>query len=171
MLIGRTAEYQPLPRGESFYVREMRRSFDHPLVSWEFEETFETGQRLGVTLQSPFLDADVVAFLCRVPPALLNRGGVAKGLLRQMVAERFPGLGFERQKKVIATNFFLGRMLKEGARAWQVLGGVPALGHLGLVDEDMVRLAVEAILTRRQARQAFRIWDLLNLESWVRPRI
>jgi asparagine synthase (glutamine-hydrolysing) len=170
-LIRRAEEYQPLPRGESFYMREMRRSFDHPLVSWEFEETFESGQRLGVTIQSPFLDADVVAFLCRVPPTLLNRGGVAKGLVRRMVAERFPGLGFERQKKVVATNFFLGRMLKEGAHAWQVFGGVPTLGKLGLVDESAVRLAVETILTRRQAGQAFRIWDLLNLESWVRPRV
>jgi asparagine synthase (glutamine-hydrolysing) len=170
-LIRRAEEYPPLPRGQSFYVREMRRAFDHPLVSWEFEETFENGQHLGVTIQSPFLDADVVAFLCRVPPALLNRGGVAKGLVRQMVAEQFPGLGFERQKKVLATNFFLDRMLKEGAHAWQVLGGVPALGQLGLVDEAAVRLAVETILTQRQAGQAFRVWDLLNLESWVRPRI
>src|SRR5262249_45079480 len=59
----RAEEHRLLPRGESFYVREMQRSFDHPLVSWEFEETFENGQRLGVTIQSPFLDADVVAFL------------------------------------------------------------------------------------------------------------
>jgi asparagine synthase (glutamine-hydrolysing) len=170
-LIRRAEEYQPLPCGESFYVREMRRAFDHPLVSWEFEETFENGQHLGVTIQSPFLDADVVAFLCRVPPTLLNRGGVAKGLVRRMVAERFPGLGFERQKKVVVTNFFLDRMLKEGAYAWQEFGGVPTLGQLGLVDESAVRLTVETILTRRQAGQAFRIWDLLNLESWVRPRI
>jgi asparagine synthetase B (glutamine-hydrolysing) len=171
MLIRRAEEYQPLLRGESFYVREMRRSFDHPLVSWEFEETFENGQRLGVIIQSPFLDADLVAFLCRVPPALLNRGGVAKGLIRQIVVERFPDLGFDRQKKVVATSFFMDRMLREGAHAWQVFGGVPALGQLGLVDEKAVRLMVETILSRRQARQAFRVWDLLNLESWVRPRV
>ena len=109
--------------------------------------------------------------LYRIPPHLLNKGGRSKGLVRQSVARRFPQLGFERQKKVIATNFFNSTMLQDGKKAWQVLGGTPALAELGIVDGERLGSTMEDILAGNQLRQAYRIWDVLNLESWLRPRL
>jgi asparagine synthetase B (glutamine-hydrolysing) len=159
------------PDVESLYEREMRRALDHPLVSWEMEEAFESGRRLGMTVRQPFWDAELVELLYRTPPELLDRGGRAKGLVRQMVARRFPGLGFERQKKVLATNFFNARVLQEGKDAWQAMGGASALAQLGIVEEGSLRSTVTGILVRNDRRKAFHIWDVLNLEAWLRTRL
>jgi asparagine synthase (glutamine-hydrolysing) len=170
-LVQRAEETGGDPNIESLYVREMRRALDHPLVSWEMEELFESGRRLRMAILSPFWDADVVELLYRTPPELLNRGNRTKGLVRQTIARRFPDLGFEWQKKVIATKFFASRMLTEGCSAWQAMGGVPALQKLGIVDARAVSSTIMAILSQKQERTAFRLWDILNLEVWLRARV
>jgi asparagine synthase (glutamine-hydrolysing) len=154
-----------------FYFLELWDCLDHPLTAIEMEEVFESGTRMGLRILMPYWDADLLETLYRVPPHFLNKGGRSKGLVRQSVARRFPQLGFERQKKVIATNFFNSMMLQDGKKAWQAMGGTPALAQLGIVDRERLGSTIEGILGGNQLRQAYRIWDVLNLESWLRPRL
>ena len=83
-----------------FYIEQGRSAFDHVLVAMEMEETFEQGRRLQMRLRAPYWDSELLSYLYRTPPELLNRGGWSKGLVRESVARRFPAFGFERQRKV-----------------------------------------------------------------------
>jgi hypothetical protein len=154
-----------------FYFRELHRALEHPLTTLELEEIFESGRRLGLRVLMPFWDADLVRFLCRVPPRLLNQGGRSKGLVRTMLDQRFPQLDFGTQKKIVSLDFFRSTMLNEGERAWRSMGGVPALAELGIVDAVAVDRVLREILDHRRQGDAFRIWDILNLEAWLRPRL
>ena len=158
------------PEADSFYIWDMRRALDHPLVSWEMEEIFETSRRMEVTMLQPYWDAELIELLYRVPPELLNRGGRSKGMVRQTVARRFPELGFERHKKVVATNFFAARCRVEGAAAWRAMGGAVTMSKLGVVDYAKLDSTITTVLAEGQFSQSYRIWDALNLESWCRPR-
>jgi asparagine synthase (glutamine-hydrolysing) len=162
---------KPMRDTGGFYFRELWECLDHPLTAMEMEEVFESGNWMGLRILMPYWDVDVLEMLYRIPPHLLNKGGRSKGLVRQSVARRFPQLGFERQKKIIATNFFNSTMLQDGKKAWQALGGTPALAELGIVDRERLGSTMENILAGNQPQQAYRIWDVLNLEAWLRPRL
>lgn len=167
----RLGQTKPMRDTGGFYLREVWESLDHPLTAMEMEEVFESGTRMGLRILMPYWDADLLEMLYRIPPDLLNKGRRSKGLVRQSVARRFPQLGFDRQKKVFSTNFFNSTMLQDGKKAWQALGGTPALAELGIVDRGRLGSTIEDILAGNQLRQAYRIWDVLNLETWLRPRL
>jgi asparagine synthase (glutamine-hydrolysing) len=167
----RLGQAKPMRDTGGFYLRELWESFDHPLTAMEMEEVFESGTRMGLRVLMPYWDADLLEMLYRIPPHLLNKGRRSKGLVRQTVARRFPQLGFERQKKMFSTNFFNSTMLRDGKKAWQALGGTPALAELGIVEPERLGSTIEGVLAGNQFRQAYRIWDVLNLEAWVRPRL
>ena len=98
---------------------------------------------------------------------LLDRGGRSKGLVRPVLAQRFPALGFDRQRKAAATSFYQQRLAAEGGPLLKRLGGFSSLGDLGVVDPVAARtFAAETIA--REPGQLHRVWDLLNLETWVR---
>jgi asparagine synthase (glutamine-hydrolysing) len=160
------------PEPRSFYLREARRILDHPRMSIEMEECFESRRYTGLFHFMPYYDADLVNFLCRIPPDLLWRGGRTKAMVRQTVARRFPGLNFERQKKVMAHNFFTSLLLEEGSRIWQAMDGVQALAELDIVDAPALDSAVPALLSgSRPLRESHRLGDILLMEAWLRPRL
>jgi hypothetical protein len=157
-------------RNPRLYIREMRSSLDHPLVAMELEELFEHGRRAGVRVLQPYWDAPLVEFLYRTPPALLNRGGLAKGLVRETVARRFPMLGFETQRKVTATGFARSLVREEGRRAWRELGGARVLADAGIVEARTLNERVSRILHNPESQEFHSVWDVLALETWVRLR-
>jgi asparagine synthase (glutamine-hydrolysing) len=151
------------PAQTSFYLREMHSLVAHPLMAMEMEEHFESGRRLGVQFLQPYWDADLVDFLFRTPPEILNWRGQAKGLVRQILARRFPGQAFVRDKKRGATGFFQRIMMEEGPRAWRRLGGLRALDQAGLVNGRRL----EAIVEREDGRFPH-LREILTLETWLR---
>jgi hypothetical protein len=157
------------------YLSEMNRALDHALVAMELEEMFESGRRLGLRLAPPFWDADLLTFLYRTPPDLLNRGGRSKGLVRGMLAHRFPNLGFETHRKITGNATARTMFVQEGRPAWERLGGATALDELGIVDGQRVRRLVEDLLTRPGTPEknlySYRIWDILTLEAWARAHV
>lgn len=153
------------------YIAESRCGLDHPLVSWDEEEVFENGKNIGIRFLHPYIDAELVEMLYRTPPAVLNRGGMTKGLVRETVAKRFPGLGFDRQKKIQLTKFFPLIMRSEGPQAWRSLGGAKALASLGLADVERADSSVKTALNSDDHPAAFRAWLLMTMEAWLRPRI
>ncbi len=150
----------------SFYVGEMRSALDHPLVAMELEETFEQSRRLGIRILSPYWDADLVSFLYRTPPELLNRGGRSKGLVRDAVAHRFPMLGFERQRKVSAAGFFQALMREESSRAFKAVGE-GALAEMGVIDAAAAREHLKRVFQDPQGRGIYLLWDVLTLDGWL----
>jgi asparagine synthase (glutamine-hydrolysing) len=155
---------------DGFYVQELRESLQHPLVSLEREERFEFGRLNGVRYSYPFWDPDLVDLLMRTPPEYLNRNGRSKGLVRQTVAARMPDLNFDRQIKRTGTSFSRTLIAAEGRSLFAELGETKVLGDLGIVDPCMARSFVGAALDGDTA-DLYRVWDLLNLEYWVRTRL
>ena len=154
----------------SLYWREIQESLDHPLVAIEVEETYESGRRSGLPYAAPFWDADLVSFLIRTPPDLLNRGGRSKGVVRELVAERLPGFGFERQRKVSGTAVATNTVLQGAKQAWEDLGGVPHLTMHGIVDHDALASEVNRIVAERDAVHAYRLWYVFTVEAWLQSQ-
>jgi asparagine synthase (glutamine-hydrolysing) len=154
----------PQPRG--FGLRHMR-----SLLDTHLEDEFERSRRAGLRLLHPFCDADLVDFVCRTPPAISCLGGRTKGLVRRTLARRFPGLGFERQKKLLLRNFYQELVLKEAPAVWQKMGGAQALAELGVVDGAVLQPAMATLLSGDRPEEFYRVWDVLNLEAWLRPRV
>ena len=155
-----------------FYFQEVRTGLEHPVTSIELEEQYQFGQWLGVRFHHPYWDADLVDLLYRTPPRLLNQGGRSKGLVRDSLAKRFPALGFDRQRKVLATQYYRSVLLAEAPAIARTYGDCRTLDELGVVDGPRAqRMIGEALAsgsgTTRQLHQA---WDLLTLEAWARSR-
>lgn len=164
----RAALPDPRPAG-GFYHRESAVFLDHPLNAWLFEEQHQIGQILGVQYTHPYWDADLVAHVYRVRPERLNDGNRTKALVRQTVDRRFPALGFERQRKVAALDFFVSILRREGPALGERIADFSALGSLGLVAPDGARAFMRAAWTGT-SREMGAAWNLINMESWVRAQ-
>ena len=157
----------PRPEG-GFYLQEIRGGIDHPLMSLELEETFELGRRLGVRMLHPYWDPDLVDMLYRTPPHLLSHDGRSKGVVRERLARRFPGLRFERQKKMRATQFYRSVVQRETATAWRRLSVAHALADLGIVDPVATAREFANIVKKPETGLTYRLWDIVSLETWAR---
>jgi asparagine synthase (glutamine-hydrolysing) len=159
-------------RSDGFYIRDLRTGLDHALISWDAEERHELGRQIGVRFLHPFYDPDLIELLCRTPPRLRNQGGRSKGLVRLTMAKRFPGLGLEHQRKVLARSFFQSLLLREGPALAHLAGDFPALSDLGIVDGPALAAFIrEALMQpgpRLQQIQLRQIWQPINLEIWLR---
>ncbi len=155
------------------YFAESRLALDHPVVSWELEETFENGRRLGVRFFHPYWDSDLVDLLWRTPPSLLASGGRMKGLVRKVVSRRFPTLGFDQQKKVEIRGLFFSILANEAPAVWKEMGGAKSLAQLGLVDRNLLDSEFYRVLSARSGThaQACKLFDAMNMESWLRKRL
>jgi asparagine synthetase B (glutamine-hydrolysing) len=166
--VRRVIEPQKVGGRFHFYASDGAMVLDHPVISGQREDDYEVGRRAGAELLHPYWEPDLISFLFRVPPELLLRGGLEKGLVRSTIARRFPSLGFERQRKVVSVDYHYSVLRREGAEALRRLGGCKALAELGIVDGSQA----EAVSVRAFAGSDFhdlhRAWELLNLETWVR---
>jgi asparagine synthase (glutamine-hydrolysing) len=159
------------PNGNVYYA-ECRAALDHVTISMEMERVFEDGRRVGVPIHEPYWDPDLQEFLYRVPPDDLEQGGHTKGLVRGMLARRFPDAGFERQKKVIGTEFANDSFVTEIPHVLREIGGARTLAELGLVDEIQLDTAVARLASDpRERRGSYRLWHVLSLEAWLRERV
>lgn len=163
--------------GPREYFRECREALTHPLVSMEAEEVFEYSRGAGVRILHPYWDTRLVEFLHATPPRLLNRDGRSKGLIRAMLARRFPTLGFERQRKTITASFFGWSVVTQAPAVWQEIGGAQALADAGIVDPHRSAPLYETepseapFDTGSAAPEHTRtdpMWEILTLESWLR---
>jgi asparagine synthetase B (glutamine-hydrolysing) len=159
---------EPEPSGPyGFYLATFPHSFLHPLRSLDLEETFSSRRRTGLRELQPFWDPDLIQFLCRIHPRVLERGGRTKGLVREQVAKRFPGLGFETHRKISASRFFSETVAREAPRAWDRLRGVPTLARLGILDARKAEAAARADVGNIVRSGNCRVWEMLTLEAWA----
>jgi hypothetical protein len=161
---------RPEPAG--LYWKRTREYLDQPFLVMIKEENFESFRRIGLQEHLPFWDVDLISLLGRTPPELLNQGGLSKGLVRHKLAQKFPRLGFERQKKLWASNYFELVMKSEMQRACEQTNGITSLAALGIVDPKRINSRTESILAGRQAQsELYGLWLLLNAETWTRARV
>jgi hypothetical protein len=118
----------------------------------------------------PFWDVDLVSTLYRTRPKTLAEDGQFKWLLRRTVAPRLPNLGLEQRGKVSAEFVFQGIVQREAPVALERLGGLTSLGRLGIVDLAGIQLTPGSRSVGKAVGGASRLWSLLNLETWARPR-
>lgn len=169
-LIERAAERRNTLATGSLYTARMRLGLDHPLLAIGREESFELARRAAVRLAAPYWDRDVVEFLYRTPPEILNRGGVTKGMVRHTLHRRFPALGFDRQSKVVPETFFQSFMVRQASREWERLGGPRRLHDFGVVDERVVAAKLAAAIRSGSLADVYPIWMVLSVETWLRGR-
>jgi asparagine synthase (glutamine-hydrolysing) len=144
---------------------------DSAYAAREFEEHFERARMLGLHTAHPLWDVDLTAFVERLPRSSLLRGGHSKAHIRPSLARRFPGLGFETQKKVGATTVYRSLLLGDGPRVWRQLGGAEALSSLGIVDAAKIERRMQQLFTGSEPKQIYWIWYILAIEAWLRPRV
>ena len=140
-------------------------SLTHTHAQHEREEFFELGHTTGVRFLHPYCDPDLLSFVCRIPLSVLNYGGRLRGLVRRQLAARFPEAGFDRQRKVFATRLFHKTLVTALSGLNLDALAFPALSDLGVVDGNMARHRLMSDWPDPTA--AARVWDLLNLETWI----
>jgi asparagine synthetase B (glutamine-hydrolysing) len=155
---------------QGFYLRELQTGIDHALVSWELEEQYELGRRTNIRYLHPLLDPDLVQLLYRTPPRALSSGGRTKGLVRATLSRRFPGLGFDRQRKLAATSYFRALILQAGSALIRAAGEFPALSALDVVDGRATRAFVLDAL-KQPGPGLPKVFYMVNLEMWVRSHM
>jgi hypothetical protein len=146
-------------------MRQARLCLDHALLSWQEEERFEMGKQFNVRFLHPFWDPDVVDLCYRSLPTIMSQGGRTKGLVRGTIARRFPGLGLEEQRKVVAKSFYESVLLREWAALVDLAGDFPALSALGVVDG---RAAGAVVRGEGQASRKSKLFHLIGAEMWTR---
>ncbi len=162
--------YVPPAPVRSFYERE-RYTLDYPLVAIEFEDLYEAGRRLGAPILFPFLDADLIELLVRIPPDALNEGGRSKGLVRSTLATRFPDLGFGRHKKVSAGGTVDRVLGHEAEQVWRRRPGAPALAQLGVVEADALETWGDRVVGGGSPRERLTLFEIEALEAFAASRL
>jgi asparagine synthetase B (glutamine-hydrolysing) len=154
-------------RDKSTWVTILRGQLDAPAPNLRAEEAFVLGRQAGMLIRDPFWNADLIEFMIRVHPSSRQRNGVAKALIRDKLERRFPDLGFEHQQKKVIGSLIQSTTRAEIERALETFGENWALDELGVIDSrNMLRAAGD--LT---GMKVWRIWDVLNLEAWVRANL
>jgi asparagine synthetase B (glutamine-hydrolysing) len=149
-------------RIESAYVMNLRRQLSAAQPLLRAEEYFVLGRRAGIPIRDPFYDPDLIEFMVRVHPLTRQRNGVSKALIRERLSRRFPDLGFERQQKKPIDIQSVTRA--ETEQALKILGRDWVLDELGVIDSRQMLRTIDDLT----GVKGWRVWDLLNLEAWVR---
>jgi asparagine synthetase B (glutamine-hydrolysing) len=156
----------------TFYQHEiMDTILNQPLTVLYKEDNFECSRRTGVLMLEPFYDPEVIQFLVRTPPWLRCRRGRYKGLLRQLLHQRHPQIGYDRQQKPYATGFVARKVFEGARRIWPDLKGTVALGRLGVVQSEHMDALVTEIIEKEDTGQLRLLWMTLCAEVWARSRI
>ncbi|HUP94278.1 MAG TPA: asparagine synthase-related protein [Burkholderiales bacterium] len=132
------------------------------------EEVFFFAQRAGVRVAPPFWDADLIEFTTHTRPQARMQGGFTKSLLRGPVVRRFPGLGFEQRLKSYTGAVILSAIRTGAAEACAELGRKWVLAELGVADADEINAFVDRAVVEARDEECLRLWDIMNLETWVR---
>lgn len=154
-------------RGDGLYLADTRLRLDAAEKWFREEETFLCARRGGIAIREPFWDPALIACLVRVRPEARSAGGLAKALVRQPLARRFPGLGFEQQRKSNIGTAFLAALARDAAAVRRAMGDVPTLVSLGIVDGPQVRGLLDRLLAGGRGQLGW-VWELFNLEAWCR---
>ena len=120
----------------------------------------------ALEVRSPFLDVDLLALACALPPGLKARGLSLKRVLKAAVADVVPAPILKRPKRGFGVP--LDRWFREDLRAYvgSTLGAPDAR-----VKEHLVATEVDRLIAQHQAGvhdHGYALWTLLSLEIFLR---
>ncbi|MGH2950913.1 MAG: asparagine synthase-related protein, partial [Solirubrobacterales bacterium] len=120
----------------------------------------------GLEVRCPFLDADLLAFTARLPPALKARGPRLKRVLRAAVKDLLPREIRRRPKRGFGVP--LDRWFRDDLQSYvaATLGGRDARLKQHLVPEAVDHLIAEHDAGARN--HGHTLWTLLTLEVFLR---
>jgi asparagine synthetase B (glutamine-hydrolysing) len=158
----------PTPALKSLSAEAREATAWHPLVSMHLEDSFATGQRLGLPLLHPLWDVDLVHLLYSAPAGVLQAGERPKGLAIGLARRRL-SIGEEWPKRATADTF-LDRTLGAGLLpAWCSLGGPKTLENAGIIEPGVADAMIEE--SRRGNPLPLRdLWAMVKSEVWLRSR-
>jgi asparagine synthetase B (glutamine-hydrolysing) len=166
-VVDRIVARTPLPSRDP-YRDARRRLLDRPDRPGITEAAFASQHRTGARIAMPLLDAEVVRFLYRLPPALLLNGGRAKALARATIADRLPSFGGAWSRTVSGESYYANLIKREAPGAWRIAGGAQLLGEHGVVDEAAIRTA---LADGGSGIGMGQVWAVTNLDVWLRARL
>ncbi len=120
----------------------------------------------GLEVRQPFLDYRVAEFAASLPIQLKYRNGRGKHLLKAAFSDRLPSEVFTRAKMgfgVPIADWFRGP-LRELVSSTLLS---PTAQSLAFLRRDTVQLLVDQHQSG-QVNHAYRLWNLLFLEMWLR---
>jgi len=153
----------------TYVERAVARTLDGSHFTVLMENRFLLSRELGLRLLDPLLDPDLVALLSRLPPALTNLGGRAKGLARASYRRRVEGASHERLAWAGLDAMFGAQVRGEGPRALTWLRGLPLLSNLGIVSERTFR-SMLAGTGLGSSLGYYQAWQVLACEAWLQAR-
>jgi asparagine synthase (glutamine-hydrolysing) len=137
------------------------------------EQTNKMYAMYGLDTATPFLDAELLAFLMSVPGDVVNCGGISKGLYRRSMAGILPQTIRERTSKGDSTFFVNQTTQQEFAAIKNYFSGDCLSIQLGYVDPDVVQRQLTKLthsfpLPDDSATTSWDLAYLLGLELWLR---
>ena len=123
----------------------------------------------GLEARSPFLDHEFVEFALAIPPCLKMKGLSGKHLLKRAFADLLPPEIIHRRKMgfgVPISSWFRGEL---AGYVRETLCSPRTLGRGRFRPQCVTRLVEDHVAGR--ADNAYKIWNLLNLELWEREFI
>jgi asparagine synthase (glutamine-hydrolysing) len=152
----------------SFYLAHMNMALLDSKSNMIQEEQFYRNLGTGTFTLHPYWNPPLADFLLRVRPEVLTAGAQSKSMIRKMLAERFPQLGFERQKKVVASDFAKTVFQRELPELWAELGQPRRMSEMGLVDPGRYLEALAPRMRSDTMRDLNEAWHGAGIEAWIR---
>jgi len=149
----------------SLYL-EVRGRYHVAALEW----SSKVAARHGVEAAFPFLDRDLIGFLMAIPGEATNWDEVGKGLLRHAMRDILPPAIAARSGKARLGEFLNPALREEYPRLLQNMESGRMIVTCGYIDTGGLRQALPALRDRMQgqkAEAAFRVRDLLGLETWL----
>lgn len=155
-------------RQDSFYVAHLNMYLLDSYSNMVQEEQFYRNLGTGTFTLHPYWNPPLADFLLRVRPEILTAGAQSKSLIRSMLVQWFPELEFERQRKVISSDFAKAVFQQELPKLWAELGGPRRMRELGLVEPDRYQKALSPRMKSDTMRDLNEVWHGASIEAWIR---
>lgn len=149
------------PDVNEFIRATIQRMHSHNYLEPHHEQT-------GATLQSPFLDPDMIATSLTVPGWLKSGWRRQKWVLREAARDLVPASIRHRKKAIqrLDVHGAMGEVLSDLAGDWLIDSALEK--HELLTAAQLQQIRTDRTRARESREVAHRLWAVLSLECWAR---
>ncbi|MEP6687215.1 MAG: asparagine synthase-related protein [Gemmatimonadales bacterium] len=149
------------PNVNEFIRATIQRMHSHNYLEPQHEQT-------GATLQSPFLDPDMIATSLTVPGWLKSGWRRQKWVLREAARDLVPASIRHRKKAIqrLDVHGAMGAVLSDMAGDWLIDSALEK--HRLLTGQQLQQIRTDRTRAGESREVAHRLWAVLSLECWAR---